>query len=136
MDLHPHGSYSLNFENDILHVEARGPFDKELMEKYHNDMQMILTNRKGSPWATLVQYHGNGIFTPDAESALVELTKYRAKKGMVANATVFHKSVHNELQQMQLSRVYQAANVRFHVFSEAKSAKNWLTKFLDQAKTN
>ena len=45
-------------------------------------------------------------------------------------------SAHADLQQMQLRRIYQASNITFHVFSDEKSARNWLAEFLQQKSNN
>ena len=132
MNLSTHGSYRLSFENNILYVEAEGPFNAEILQEYYRDMKKIVEENKSKRWAALVTYHGNGIFTPDAEYALIEVTKYRAKNGMIANASVLKESIHADLQQTQLARIYQTAKVRSHFFSDEHSAKNWLTKFLKE----
>jgi uncharacterized protein YfkK (UPF0435 family) len=135
MNLSAHGSYSLNFENNILHVNAEGPFNEEVLKKYHQDMKKIVKKHNNKRWAALVVYNGNGIFTPDAETELIEVTKFRAKNGMIANASVLKESVHADLQQTQLTRIYQTAKIRSHFFSDEHSAKNWLTEFLKESKT-
>ncbi|PCI62350.1 MAG: hypothetical protein COB35_03920 [Gammaproteobacteria bacterium] len=132
MELHAHGSYHLNFENNILHIEAQGPFNETVLEKFHHDTHEIIKKHRAKKWASLVTYRGNGIFTPDAENALLKLMKHRARNGMIANASVLKESVHPDLQQTQLTRVYQAAKIHSHFFSEEKSAKNWLTQYLKE----
>ena len=132
MEFKSHGSYNLNFKNNILHIEAEGPFNENILERFHHDTHQIIKQHSTKQWASLVTYRGNGIFTPDAEKALVKLMKHRAKNGMVANASVLKESIHPDLQQTQLSRVYQAAKIRSHFFSEERSAKNWLKEYLHE----
>jgi len=135
MEFQAHGSYDLNFENNILHIKAEGPFNEDILERFHNDTHEIIKQQIAKQWVSLVTYKGNGIFTPDAETALVKLMKHRARNGMIANASVIQESIHPDLQQTQLSRVYQKAKIRSHFFSDEKSAKNWLKEYLQENKS-
>ncbi len=130
MDLAAHGSYTIEQQGNILLIDAKGPFNDVTLAKYKLDMKEVCQHMNGQPWASLVTYYGNSIFTPEAEKSLIEVTKYRVKNGMVANASVIIDSHHADLQQMQLRRVYQAADVLFHVFSDVGSANEWLNEYL------
>lgn len=130
MNLAAHGSYSIKQEGSILIIDAHGPFNEKITEQYQHDITDVMNVLSGSPWASLVTYHGNGIFTPEAEKQIVEITKLRMKHNMVANASVIIDSVHADLQQMQLRRIYNACNLTFHVFSDIRSARNWLEGYL------
>jgi len=132
MGFNSHGSYSFNFKNNILHIEAKGPFNEDILESFHYDTDQIIKQHRAKQWASLITYKGNGIFTPDAETALVKLIKHRARNGMIANASVLKESIHPDLQQTQLSRVYQTAKIRSHFFSDEKSAKSWLEEYLEE----
>lgn len=136
MDFSSHGSYTIETQGNILFVDARGPFNEVTLTNYQLAMKEVCRLMNGHPWASLVTYHGNGIFTPEAEASLIEITKYRVKHGMVANASVIINCSHADLQQMQLRRVYQSASLPFHVFSDIDSAKVWLNEFLAEQPTN
>ena len=131
MNLAPQGSYKLSKTDNILIVEAQGPFDEETINQYLHDIKTLVEDIKDKPWGTLAIFSGNGIFTPDAEQALIEITRQRAQNNMIAIATVIKESHQADLQQMQLSRVYQACNISASFFSSEEMAKRWLTSFLD-----
>ena len=135
MNLSAHGSYSIEQQGNILLVDAKGPFNEVTLAQYHLDMKEVCQQMQGQPWASLVTYYGNSIFTPEAEACLIDVTKYRVKHGMLVNASVIINSNHADLQQMQLTRVYQSAGVLFHVFSDVERAKDWLVDFLDDQRT-
>lgn len=135
MDLAAHGSYTIEQQDNILLVDARGPFNDVILAQYKIDMEKVCQKMAGQAWASLVTYYGNSVFTPDAEKSLIDITKYRVKHGMVANASVIINSHHADLQQMQLRRVYQASDIIFHVFSDVDSAKEWLSEFLTNQST-
>lgn len=129
MESTPH-RYEISVDENIVYVKNLGHFSEDSTRNYHNDMINVVDELKGTNWATLVTYQDNGLFTPEAELALIALTQYRAKHGMVANASIFKNSRHTDIQQMQLLRIYQAAKIPCHVFSDITSAKNWLDEFL------
>ncbi len=130
MKLATHGNYQIEAKDNILVVDAHGPFSDEASAAYIEEMYKACDNFSGETWGLLVTFYGNSVFTPEAEKALVEVTKYRMNKGMIANASVIIESTSADIQQMQLRRVYQACNLTFHVFSDINSARNWLEEFV------
>jgi hypothetical protein len=130
------GSYRININESILEIEAHGPFDNTVLKQYQSEVKSIVGYFKQLPWGSLVIYHGNGIFSPEAELTLIEVTKYRKEHGMIANASVILNSLHADTQQMQLQRVYQESKLPFHVFSNIEHAKGWLVDYVEQQRSN
>ncbi len=118
--------YSLSQSGNILTVELTGHFNEETVSRYQNDNKHIIDNIKHQPWATLVIFNGSSLFTPEAEEALVGITLERIKNNMVAIAVVLKQSYQADLQQMQLTRIYQSCNIKYHFFSDEKMANTWL----------
>jgi len=127
------GQYSICRQGNILHIEAKGPFDEHMTSMYRQDLEGVTDKLTGGHWGSLVSYYGNGLFTPEAELQLIETTKYRISRGLVATAAVFLQSTQADLQQMQLQRVYQHFRIPFHVFNNQENAKDWLQNYLEQA---
>ncbi|MDO6444872.1 hypothetical protein Q4493_03685 [Colwellia sp. 1_MG-2023] len=130
MQFAEHGNYTIHPQGNILVVDAHGPFNELTADLYIQDMYDACEKFSGKTWGLLVTFYGNSVFSPEAEQALIEVTKYRMKKGMIANATVILESSSADLQQMQLRRIYQGCNLTFHVFSDVYSARNWLESFV------
>ncbi len=133
MEYSQHGSYVIEQQNNILLVDAQGPFNEVTAEKYHQDIIQLTEKMSGEPWGSLITFRGNSVFTPDAEQQLSETTKYRQKKGMIAIAVVILNSAYADMQQMQLQRIYHDCQIEFHVFSDSESATDWLNGFIEQA---
>ncbi len=131
MKLAPHGEYKIEAHERYLIVDAHGPFTDDVAKQYIQDMYDACEQFSGQPWGLLVTFYGNSIFTPEAEESLTEVTKFRTKHGMIANASVILDSQSADLQQMQLRRVYQTCNLTFHVFSNIEAARVWLEDFID-----
>ncbi len=132
MENSAHGSYVIEQQNNILLVDAHGPFNEITAEKYHQDIKQLTEKMTGEPWGSLITFRGNSIFAPEAEEQLIETTRYRQKKGMIAIAVVILNSAYADTQQMQLQRIYHYCQIEFHVFSDTESATAWLNSFIEQ----
>ncbi|SEL20335.1 hypothetical protein SAMN05216262_10775 [Colwellia chukchiensis] len=128
-------NYSIRSQTNILQVEAYGPFNDHVTEKYIDDMYGACAQFAGQPWGLLISFYGNSVFSPEAEAALIKVNKYRVQHGLIANASVLIDSSTADIQQLQLRRIYQACNITFYVFSDISSAKSWLEQFLSQSQT-
>ena len=131
MNLPTNGSYRLAKTGNILIVNAQGPFNDITVNQYLTDIKVVIEDIKHAPWATLAIFTGNGVFTPEAEQALIDITRHRIKNNMVAIATVIKQSHQADLQQMQLTRIYQSCNIIYNFFAGDISAKLWLDDFLN-----
>ncbi len=128
--------YSITSRSNILQVDAFGPFNDHVAEKYIDDMYSTCDQFSGQSWGLLISFYGNSVFSPEAEEALIKVNKYRVKQGLIANASVIIDSSTADIQQLQLRRIYQACNITFYVFSDINSAKSWLEQFLQQAEAS
>ena len=123
--------YKLSKDNNILTVEVDGHFNEESVNQYSNDIKKLIDDIKHQPWATLVIFNGSSLFTPEAEEALVEITHQRVKNNMAAIAVVIKQSYQADMQQMQLTRIYQNCNIKYHFFSDDKIANSWLCSLVN-----
>lgn len=132
MKLAQQGQFQIRRDKNILVVDAHGPFSEETSQQYVDQMYKSCDEFNGEPWGLLITFYGKSVFTPDVEQALIDVTKYRMERGMIANASVIINSSSADIQQMQLRRVYQSCNLTFHVFSDLVSAKRWLENFVNE----
>ncbi|QOL26707.1 hypothetical protein LP316_05250 [Thalassotalea sp. LPB0316] len=123
-------AYKITAQGNILFVDASGPFDFETMLEYKSETLDAVEKIKDKPWGCIACFHGGGVFSPEAEEELIALTKERMKKNMAALATVLQDSQQADIQQMQLSRVYERCNTKYHIFSDVKAAEQWLANYL------
>lgn len=125
------GSYTIEQQNNILLIDAQGPFNEAISEQYHQDIKFHTQKMSGAPWAALISFKENRVFTPEAELKLIETTQYRVEHGMVAIAAVLMNSAYADVLQMQLQRIYQTSSIQFNFFSDPEHAKNWLESFIN-----
>lgn len=126
------GCYIIEQQDNIMLVDALGPFDETAAEIYHQDIKHVTEKMTGEPWGSLITFRGNSMITPDAEKQLRETTQYRQQKGMIAIAVVILNSAYADVQQMQMQRIYQDCQIEFHVFSDSDSASDWLNSYIEQ----
>ena len=129
MSASANGSYTITQQNNILLIDAQGAFNEGISEQFHQDIKAIADKMSNAPWASLVSFKENSLFTSEAEQKLIETTQYRVDNGMIAIAAVIN-STYADVLQMQLQRVYQSCYVQFNFFSDAKHAKNWLDSLI------
>jgi hypothetical protein len=132
MEYSIHGRYIIEQKENILFVDAQGPFNEVTAEKYHQDIKQLTERMTGEPWGSLITFRGNSVFTPEAEQQLRDTTQYRQRKGMIAIAVVILNSAYADMQQMQLQRIYQDCQIEFHVFTDSEIATTWLNSFVEQ----
>jgi hypothetical protein len=133
MQTSAYGHYNIEQKDNILLVDAQGPFCEVTAKQYHNDIMQLTDNMTGEPWGSLITFRGNSIFTPEAQQQLIDTTRYRQKKGMVAIAVVILNSINADMQQMQLQQIYHYCQIDFHVFSDTINAKDWLHIFIKKS---
>jgi len=131
MQFSAHGNYTIEQQNNILLIDAQGPFNDVLTEQYHQDIKLITQKMANAPWASLISFKNDGVFTPDAEQKLIETTQYRIENGMIAVAAVIINSPYADILQVQLQRIYQGCGIQFNFFSDAENAQKWLDSFIN-----
>ncbi|MBL0710336.1 MAG: hypothetical protein JJV99_04915 [Colwellia sp.] len=136
MQYSAHGSYSIKKEGNILLVDAQGPFNEITSQQYYQDIKDHTEKMSSAPWASLVFFKGNGVFTPDAEQGLIDTTHYRVNNGMIVIAAVINNTPHADILQMQLQRIYQNCEIPFNFFSDSTHAKLWLNNFINTHNKN
>ena len=131
MQYSAHGSYTIEQQQNILLIDAQGPFNEVTTEQYYQDIKLVTKKMSGSPWASLISFKGNSVITPEAEQKLIETTQYRVDNGMVAVAAVIINSPYADILQMQLQRIYQSCSIQFNFFSDTSHAQKWLNSFIN-----
>jgi len=124
-----HGEHTVRFDDGILTVEARGPFNNEQITLYHSQLHSILKRIK-TPWAQLNILHQDCLFTPEGEKNMSENIKMRKDFGLSAIAVVFVVEGANSIVEQQLGRMYAQYDIPYACFDNTEEATLWLRKFL------
>ena len=130
-----HGLHKIEFKDNILTVEARGPFNDQQVQKYQAQLQDALAEVCG-PWGQLNLLHQDCLFTPQAELQMHQATELRKRRGICAIAVVFINGGQNSIVEQQLSRIYQQCHIPHGYFSDADAATAWLKAQLAMQQAN
>lgn len=123
----PHGEYRILSEDNMLFVEAKGPFNLEVVNNYSTDMAKAV-KKMVAPWTQLVILHQDGLFTPEAEREMYNTIKLRKELGLSASAIVIIGATARFAMEMQISGLYQQLQVVHQYFDTEKDARDWLLK--------
>lgn len=121
-----HGSYTVDVNENRLRVDARGPFNKEIVVEYERDIQRAIRCLTGSRWSQVICLYGLSMFTPDAEKKLEDTVLYRKKCGLFISAIVLIDVEGSGLVEQQMRKIYKRANVDAQLFSSVEEAEAWL----------
>ena len=121
-----HGSYTVEVNNNRLRVDAKGPFNKEVVLEYERDIQRAIRRLSGTGWSQVICLYGLSMFTPDAEKKLEETVNYRKQCGLVLSAIVLIDVEGSGLVEQQMASIYQRADVEAKVFNSVEDAEIWL----------
>lgn len=126
---HSHGDHKVQFDDGILTVEARGPFNNEQIALYHTELHSILKRITG-PWVQLNILHQDCLFTPEGEKTMSANIKMRKDFGICAIAVVFVVKSASSIVEQQLGRMYAQYDIPYACFENSEDAIIWLRQHL------
>lgn len=121
-----HGIFEVKIEDDILFVDATGPFNEELLIKYEKALESCIKNLEASSWNQIIILHENSLFTPDAEQKLTQTLINRKSRGLTASVVVLDGIEGESILKMQMSRCYKYAGVDYEFTTSVYDAKKWI----------
>lgn len=119
-----HGVYSLKVEEQVLIVDATGPFNDELVVSYNHALESCIQKLESTCWGQIVTLHDQSLFTPDAEQTLINSLKKRKARGLRASAVVCNSPY--SIVQSQIGRIYSNADIIHGFYGDEEEALLWL----------
>jgi hypothetical protein len=126
MDFEEHGIFQLKVENKILHVDATGPFNGELINHYNKSLEKCIQLLEDDKWNQIIVLHKMSLFTPEAEEALTKTLIERKSRGLTNCAVVINDVDCKMLVKEQLGNCYEKAQVNYDFFTSNDDAIKWL----------
>jgi len=123
----PHGEYSIELEDQLLIVNAKGPFDEEIVLEFATELE-TMASKMPTTWGQLNIIHKNALLTPDAEQQMSALVQRRHEMGMVAIAMLLVDTKEQLTFKNQIARIYQHHQVVHRFFVNEVDAKQWLQR--------
>ena len=128
-----HGSIDLHIQDRILYIEGFGPWNLEAVKDAYTRFRPLVETLYGSPWGSLVAFHGDPIYVPDAASYVIKTIKNERRMDCVASAILVGESNSPEFAKRHLSEIHTKAGDTFRFFSDQKEAAWWLLQKITSA---
>ncbi|MDM7859888.1 hypothetical protein QTP81_04640 [Alteromonas sp. ASW11-36] len=125
-----HGSFSIKVINHCMIVDARGPYNKEIVDEYESTMQTAIESLSSRCWGQIICLYGMSMFTPDAERRLAQTVENRKHMGLKASAIILVDVEAKSLVIQQMSSVYERCGVVFQFFECVEQGHAWINQEL------
>jgi len=127
----PHGAYRVDIQENLLVIEAKGPFNKEVVKQYSLDLANAVQKMQ-APWGQLIIMHQDSLFTPDAENLMHKSARARKLFGLYASAIVLVETTVRFAIEHQVSNIYRRADIAHDFFENEQQARTWLQELKPQ----
>ncbi|MDP5032588.1 MAG: hypothetical protein NWQ54_04355 [Paraglaciecola sp.] len=114
-----HGEATLLWEESILIVEARGPFNEEGMYHVFENIKKAVLNKKLDRWQKLSICDKETLGSPSTLKLLNEINVWCTEQGCEKMAVVICTSLQHFIAEHQLKSASK-------IFFEKEEAKQWL----------
>ena len=128
-----HGSLDLQIQDRILLIEGCGPWNLESVKQACKRFSPLVETLYGSPWASLIVFHGDPIYVPDAADHIIKTIKSVRDKGFAASAILVGESNSPEFAKRHLSELHTKADDTFRFFPNREEAAWWLVQKITAA---
>ena len=130
MTFNAHGKFTIDAEQNIIIVDAEGPYNDELVNAYEARFQAVMGEvcSQYKEWSQIICMHNESIMTPEAETELIELNRIKREKGLTHGAIVLIDIEHPIVLKAQLKYVCDECNIIVEFFDNKGDAKAWLLK--------
>jgi hypothetical protein len=129
-----HGESELYFEDNILLIEATGPWNIETMTDANKRVMPLIDKLSAGPWGALIIIYGEPIYVPDAATYLVGTIKELKKRGRIASAIMVEESNDPKFAKRHMSSIFEQAGETFRFFKQKQEAKSWLVQKITEAR--
>lgn len=117
-----HGDFVLTMANDIVLVNARGPWNKECVENFGVAYAGSVYQSAKLRWADIVMLTGESLLVPDAEAALRVRIERAAMAGLAQVFVVTERSSVAATSTRQIKALYAGLPVTLEIVNTLDSA--------------
>ncbi|WP_416307569.1 hypothetical protein [Neptunicella sp. SCSIO 80796] len=126
-----HGYFALQIDGNLLVIDAEGPANIELIQKYRRDVQVYRQQLSGQRWGNLVIFHGDSLITHESIEAMKDSILDAKKCGMAAVAIVLDNVSYSSMATQLWGGFYRNADMPHQFFTDIQQARLWLQAQLD-----
>ena len=126
LQLRPHGKCTYSIQNNIVIIEAEGPWNLEFFVEMHKDLrQIIIENLDINDYKILVVFKGNALSVQDGLDYHLNNVKLGKAKAIACSLEF---SNNPSFTQMLFEKVYDEALLENRFFTTTTEALQWLEK--------
>ncbi|PRC92573.1 hypothetical protein [Solimicrobium silvestre] len=131
----PHGKFSASLDGQLIHMEATGPFNFELLSAYYEaTLPMYVEAHSHGAYAVLVEFHRSMLMNCEAVQLLAESVARLVRNDNVMIAVAYVSGLEVEGQSVMVpyiqKNVFEANGIVFKVFNAVADAEIWLHQLL------
>lgn len=115
-----HGYLDLRWSDDVLYVEAFGPFNDEGAKKAAENYVDLIHNKAHATFSVIEILHHESIGTPDTMKEVVKIWNFIGENGCKALALVYANEVQRHLAKEFLPEFGK-------LFSSVEEARQWVS---------
>ena len=133
----PHGVVDIWMEGRLMHYEATGPFNTELVDCLAiAQRDYLLATRPHGAWVSVCTVVGNAMSSPDGVARYAEIMAAPKPDNMIPVATAFVIAPEVEggrIMAPLFTKIYADIKRPFRIFETMESAQAWAHAQIEQA---
>lgn len=114
-----HGEIALFWQNDLLTVNAKGPFNELGMQKTVATIQESILNKNLTSWRKIEIWDNETLGSPEVISLAEDASQWYKENGCIASAVVVSNCIQHQI-------IKKISNHTSMAFQNEKNAINWL----------
>ncbi len=124
----PHGDCSFIVEDNLITIDATGPWNLEFFKNMHRDLGHIIThNVDYHNFAILLIFRGDSLAAQDGLDYHLHLVSKGTTKALAMHVTSSESPL---VTQSIFKKLYDKAGLKNQVFDDIELAKSWLKSHL------
>jgi hypothetical protein len=133
-----HGVVEIWMEGDVMHYEATGPFNAELVDSLAiAQREFLLTARPTGVWVSVCTVKVSAMSSPQGIARYAAVMAAPKPDNMVPVATAFVVAPDVEgrgIMAVHFARIYKDIQRAFQMFETSSEAQSWVQQRLEQAR--
>ena len=121
-----HGEFSLMMNQDVVLINAVGPWNLECIEQFGIDYATSVYSAKTTRWADIIMLQGESLLIPEAEKDLQVRIARAVETGLGHVAVVMCKSEVKTTAKLQMKRLYRNLSAELAFFDTLNEAIDWV----------
>jgi hypothetical protein len=136
----PHGVVDIWMDGHLMHYEATGPFNTELVDCLAiAQRDYLLASRPQGHWASICTVVGNAMSSPEGIARYADIMAAPKPERMIPVATAFVIAADVEgrnIMAPRFAKIYADIGRPFQIFETMATAQTWAAAMIAQADAN